>query len=125
MRGLEKKKPYCPEAWASGLLLCPLVRHLQHFALEPVFAGIQKRNRAVRSLHARGYPPATPPTIRRDPNSLNGGVTLTHMPFLGRKAGRRDRRGMLVEIGEKGMGGGTFSGGWGVSEAGLGGKGWF
>ena len=67
---LEKEKRSCPEAWASGLLLCPLMCHLQHFALEPVFAGIKKRNRAVRSLHARGYPPATPPTFRRDPNGL-------------------------------------------------------
>ena len=50
---------------------------------------------------------------------------MTHMPFLRRKAGRRDRRGMLVGIGEKEMVGGTFSGGWGVSEAGVGGKGWF
>ena len=120
MKRLEKKQPSCPEAWASGLLLCPLMRHPQHFALEPVFAGIKKRNRAVEITASSRVPACYSSDLSSRSERSHGGVTVTHMPFQKRKAGRRDRRGMLIEIGEEEMVGGTLLG-WGVSEAGVGG----
>ena len=101
------------------------MRHLQHFALEAVFAGIKKRNRAVEITACSRVPACYSSDLSSRSERSHGGVTVTHMPFRKKKAGRRDMGGVLVEIGGRDMVGRAFLGVGGcVSEAGGSGEGW-